>query len=212
MTNSIADLDQADVILVVGSNTTEAHPIVGIELTRAALRGARVIVVDPRRIRLVDHAERWLRIQPGTNVALVNAMMRIILDESLADEDFIEERTEGFWELRHMLSDYDLESAAELTGISLADIREAAIAYGSAENAAIVYCMGVTQHASGTDQVRSMANLAMLTGNIGRPGTGVNPLRGQNSPVCPTACRDTRASPTGRPSTASATSGGRTSL
>ena len=105
MTNSIADLGQADTILVVGSNTTEAHPIVGIELTRAAMRGTRVIVVDPRRIRLVDHAEHWLRIQPGTNVALINAMMRIILDEGLADEDFIEERTEGFGELRRVLEE-----------------------------------------------------------------------------------------------------------
>ncbi|TLM80404.1 MAG: formate dehydrogenase subunit alpha, partial [Actinobacteria bacterium] len=190
MTNSVADLGAADVILVVGSNTTEAHPIVGIELKRAALRGTRIIVVDPRRIRLVDHAEQWLRVAPGTNIALVNAMMRIILDEGLADDAFIAERTEGFEELRALLEDYDLEAAAETCGTPLEQIRDAALAYGSAESAAIVYCMGITQHDTGTAQVRSLANLAMLTGNIGRPGTGVNPLRGQNNVqgACDLAC------------------------
>jgi formate dehydrogenase alpha subunit len=190
MTNSIADLGEADVVLVVGSNTTEAHPIVGIELKRAALAGTRVIVVDPRRIRLVDHAASWLRIRPGANVALVNAMMRVILDEGLADEDFITARTEGFDELEAMLDGYDLERAAEQVGVDVDDIREAARLYASANRAAIVYCMGVTQHASGTEQVRSLANLAMLTGNVGRPGTGVNPLRGQNNVqgACDLAC------------------------
>ena len=190
MTNSIDDLGQADVILVIGSNTTEAHPIIGIELKRAARRGTRIYVVDPRRIRLADHAERWLAVQPGTNVALFNAMMRIILDEGLANETFIADRTEGFEALRELLEGYDLEAAANLTGIPLEDIRDVAIAYASADRAAIVYSMGVTQHTSGTEQVRSLANLAMLTGHIGRPGTGVNPLRGQNNVqgACDLAC------------------------
>jgi len=190
MTNSIDDLGQADVVLVIGSNTTEAHPIIGIELKKAALHGTRVFVVDPRRIRLTDHAEKWLPVDPGANVALLNAMMRVILDEGLADEEFIASRTEGFEALRELLTGYDLDRAAEITGLSLAEIRELAIAYGTAERASIVYAMGVTQHASGTNQVRAVANLAMMTGNIGRPGTGVNPLRGQNNVqgACDLAC------------------------
>ncbi len=190
MTNSIDDLAQAEVILVIGSNTTEAHPVIAIELKRAARAGTRIYVIDPRRIRLVDHAERWLAVQPGTNVALFNAMLRIILDEGLANEAFIAERTEGFDELSALLDGYDLDAAAKLTGIPLETIREVAVAYASAERASIVYSMGVTQHTSGTEQVRSLANLALLTGQIGRPGTGVNPLRGQNNVqgACDLAC------------------------
>jgi len=190
MTNSIDDLGDADVVLVIGSNTTEAHPIIGIELKKAARRGTRIFVVDPRRIRLTDHAEKWLPVDPGANVALLNAMMRVILDEGLADEEFIASRTEGFEALRELIAGYDLDRAAEVTGVSVAEIRELAIAYGTAERASIVYAMGVTQHASGTNQVRAVANLAMMTGNIGRPGTGVNPLRGQNNVqgACDLAC------------------------
>ncbi len=190
MTNSIDDLGQADVVLVVGSNTTEAHPIIGVELKKAALHGTRIFVVDPRQIRLTRHAEKWLPVEPGANIALVNAMMRIIIEEGLADDEFISARTEGFEAVRALVADYDLERAAELTGLSVGDIRELAIAYGSAERASIVYAMGVTQHETGTTQVRALANLAMLTGNVGRPGTGVNPLRGQNNVqgACDLAC------------------------
>ena len=190
MTNSIADLGEADVILVAGSNTTEAHPVIGIELKKAARNGTKVIVIDPRRIRLVDHAEDWLRIQPGTNTALFNAMMKVILDEGLADEEFIAERTEGFEALRDHLASVDLDEAERITGIPVEQIRETALAYASAERSSVVYCMGVTQHSSGTDQVRALADLAMLTGQIGRPGTGVNPLRGQNNVqgACDLAC------------------------
>jgi len=190
MTNSYADLAEADLILVVGSNTTEAHPIVGIELKKAARRGTKLIVVDPRRIRLVDHADSWLRIAPGANIALFNAMMKVILDEGLADEAFIAERTEGIDELREHLAGVDLDEAARIIGLTAEEIRDAARAYASADAASIVYCMGVTQHTSGTDQVRALANLALLTGNVGRPGTGVNPLRGQNNVqgACDLAC------------------------
>ena len=190
MTNSIDDLDQADVVLVIGSNTTEAHPIIGVELKKAAQAGTRIFVVDPRQIRLTQHAEKWLPVEPGANIALINAMMRVIIEEGLADEEFIAARTEGFEAVRALVSDYDLEWAAEVTGLSVEDIREVAIAYGSAGAASIVYAMGVTQHETGTHQVRAVANLAMLTGNIGRPGTGVNPLRGQNNVqgACDLAC------------------------
>lgn len=190
MTNSIDDLGQADVVLVIGSNTTEAHPIIGIELKKAAQAGTTLYVVDPRRIRLVDHAEKWLAVEPGANIALLNAMMRVIIEDGLADDDFIAKRTEGFEALRTLVADYDLEWAAETCGISVEDIRELAHAYAGAERASIVYAMGITQHTSGTDQVRALANLAMLTGHIGRPGTGVNPLRGQNNVqgACDLAC------------------------
>ncbi len=182
MTNSIDDLaDNSDVVFVIGSNTTEAHPIAGLALIRAARRGAKLIVVDPRRIPLADHAEMWLPMRPGGNVALVDAMMKVIVDEGLHDRAFVEKRTEGFDRLTAMLADFDLEAAAETCGIPLEDIRAAARTYASADAAAIVYAMGVTQSTSGTDQVRALADLAMLTGNIGRPGTGVNPLRGQNN-------------------------------
>jgi formate dehydrogenase major subunit len=190
MTNSIADLGAAEVVLIIGSNTAEAHPIIGVELKKAARKGTRIIIVDPRRVRLADHAERWVAITPGTNTAFVNAVMSIILAEGLADEEFIAERTEGFEDLRAIIADYDVEAAAEICGITVDEIREVAIAYGSAGAASIVYSMGVTQHTSGTEQVRAMANLAMITGNIGRPGTGVNPLRGQNNVqgACDLAC------------------------
>lgn len=181
MTNSIADLAQSDVILVVGSNTTEAHPVIGLALKAAARRGAELIVADPRRIRLVDHARQWLRLRPGTNVALANGIAHVIAKEGLADQAFISSRTEGFEAFSQGLSAYDPESVEAITDVPAEDIRRAARTYATAGAASIVYCMGVTQHSSGTDQVLSLANLAMMTGNIGRPGTGVNPLRGQNN-------------------------------
>jgi len=181
MTNSIADLGESDVILVMGSNTTEAHPIIGLALKAARKRGARIIVADPRRIRLVDHAHSWLRLNPGTNTALINGIMNVILAEGLADERFIAERTEGFDDLVPVLEDSPPEMVEKITGVPAEDIRSAARTYAEAERASIVYCMGVTQHTSGTTQVLALANLAMLTGNVGRPGTGVNPLRGQNN-------------------------------
>jgi len=190
MTNSIGDLGEADVMLVVGSNTTEAHPIIGIELKRAAARGTRIVVIDPRRIALVDHARSWLRIRPGTNVALFNAMAKVIVEEGLADSVFIEARTEGFDEFAAHVASVDLDEAAALTSIGADAIREVSRAYANAERSSIVYCMGVTQHTSGTAQVRALANLALLCGHIGKPGTGVNPLRGQSNVqgACDLAC------------------------
>jgi formate dehydrogenase alpha subunit len=190
MTNSIGDLALADVALVIGSNTTEAHPIIGNELTKAARRGLKIIVADPREIRLVRQSTSWLQLRPGTNVALINAMMRVILDEGLENREFIEQRTEGFEALESLLLALDLDAMAEACGVPLDHIRAAAIAYASAPAATILYSMGVTQHSSGTEQVRAVANLAMITGQIGRPGTGVNPLRGQNNVqgACDLAC------------------------
>ena len=181
MTNSIPDLEEADLILVVGSNTTEQHPIIGTRIMRAQEKGAKLIVVDPRRIQLALHADLWLRQRPGTDVAWLNGMMHVILKEGLEDKEFIAQRTEGFEELKKVVEAYTPERVEAITGVPRDDLVKAARMYGQADKAALVYSMGITQHTSGVQHVWSCANLAMLTGNVGRPGTGVNPLRGQNN-------------------------------
>jgi formate dehydrogenase major subunit len=182
MTNSIDDLEKAKAILVIGSNTTEGHPIIGLRIKRAVMNNdCKLIVAEPRHIRLCYYADQWLRQQPGTDVALINGMMNVILAEGLADEDFIRARTEGFEEFRKVVEEYTPERAAEICGLEADEIRRAARTFAQAEAAAIVYAMGITQHTSGVDNVLSLANLAMLTGNIGKEGAGVNPLRGQNN-------------------------------
>ena len=146
MTNSIDDLGEADVVLVIGSNTTEAHPIIGIEMKQAALRGAKLIVVDPRRTELAEHAHLWLRLKPGTDVALLNAMMRVILDEGLADKEFIAERTEGFDDLWETVDDYPAERAAEITGVPRPTSARRRDRLRPPPSAGIFYSMGITQH------------------------------------------------------------------
>jgi formate dehydrogenase alpha subunit len=181
MTNSIAELEDADCILVTGSNTSEQHPQVAARIIRALDKGARLIVVDPRSIRLARLAHLHLRQRPGTDVAWLNGFMHVILREGSEDHKFIEERTEGFEELKHVVQEYTPERVEKITGIPSNDLVEAARIYGQASSSAIVYSMGITQHTTGVDNVKSCANLAMLTGNVGRPCTGVNPLRGQNN-------------------------------
>jgi len=182
MTNSIEELEFADCILVTGSNTTEAHPVIALRIKDAVReRGAKLIVADPREIGLTTFAAVHLRQRSGTDVALLNALMQVILEEGLADEAFIRERTENFEEFRQVAAEYTPESVEALTGVPAADIRSAARMYAQAERASIVYAMGITQHTTGTDNVLALANLAMLTGSVGRPSTGVNPLRGQNN-------------------------------
>ena len=182
MTNSIEDFDVTDCVFVIGSNTTECHPIIGSAIKRAVLqRDVPLIVADPRVIELAELAAIHLRQRNGTDVALVNAMMRVIITEGLADEAFITERTEGFDELRQALEPYTPELGEKITGVRAGDIVRAARLYAAAPAASIVYSMGITQHTTGTDNVLSLANLAMLTGNVGKPGAGVNPLRGQNN-------------------------------
>jgi formate dehydrogenase alpha subunit len=181
MTNSIDELEDAEVILVVGSNTTEQHPIIGERILAAVGKGARLIVADPRAIHLSDFAEVFLRPRPGTEVAYLNGIINVIVSEGLEDREFIASRTEGFDELKKSLAEYTPQKVEEISGIPAGDLTAAARLYAGAERASIVYCMGITQHSTGTDNVLSLANLAMLTGNIGRPGTGVNPLRGQNN-------------------------------
>lgn len=182
MTNTIADVEEADVILVTGSNTTENHPVISSFLKRAvSFKGSKLILVDPRRIKLAEFADKWLRPNPGTDVAWINGLIHVILKEDLYDKDFVENRTQGFEALQEMVEKFTPDHVSEITGIPAAQIIEAARLYAGADKAAILYCMGITQHVSGTDNVKSLANLAMICGNLGRPGTGVNPLRGQNN-------------------------------
>ena len=182
MTNSIAEMEEADSFLVTGSNTTEAHPVLSTFVKRAARnRGAKIVVIDPRRIDLVDHAAIWLRQRPGTDIAVINGLMHVILEEGLENREFVAERCEGFEEVEKVVKAYTPERVAKITGIPAKDLIEAARILGRADNMMILYAMGITQHTHGTDNVKSLANLAMMTGNIGRESTGVNPLRGQNN-------------------------------
>ncbi len=180
-TNSFDQIEDADVLFIIGSNTTEAHPIVGLKVIKAANQGTKIIVADPRKIELVDRAKVWLNLRPGTNIALLNGMMNVILREGLEDREFISSRTEGFEELRKVVMEYPPETAAEITGVPEGDIVEAARLYAGAEKAMIIYSLGMTEHVTGTANVMSLGNLAMLTGNVGRRSTGIMPLRGQNN-------------------------------
>ena len=182
MSNSIADFAKADLLFVIGSNTTDCHPIIG-RVIRQSVRsgGTKLIVADPRAIKLSRMASIYLRHKPGTDVALLNAMMHVIIDEGLQDKKFVEEHTEGFEQLAETVKFYTPEMAEEITGVSSSDIVKAARLFAGVEKAAILYGMGITQHTTGTDNVKSIANLLLLTSNIGREGTGFSPLRGQNN-------------------------------
>ncbi len=182
MTNSIGDLAEADCFLITGSNTTENHPVISTIIKQAvSQRGAKLILADPRRIDLARFATIWLRQKPGTDVAWLNGMAQVIISEGLADEEFIAERTENFDALKEAVKTFTPDYVESITGIPRDKLVEAARLYAKADAAAILYAMGITQHTKGTNNVKCIANLAMLTGNIGRPGTGVNPLRGQNN-------------------------------
>ena len=182
MTNTIACIEKADVILVTGSNTTENHPVLSSFVKRAVqFKGAKLIVVDPRRIKLVEHAHKYLRQNLGTDVAWINGMIYVIINEGLYDKKFVEERTENFSELKKVVEKYKPDYVEQITGIPARDLTEAARMYAKAERGSILYCMGITQHTTGTDNVKSLANLAMVCGHMGIEGGGVNPLRGQNN-------------------------------
>jgi formate dehydrogenase alpha subunit len=181
MTNTISDVAQAACILAIGTNTTVAHPVIAVEINKARRNGAKLIVANPREITLCQHADIWLRLKPGTDVALLMGMMRVIVDEGLHDLMFIEERCENFAEFKASLEDYDLNFVEQITGVPKKQIIAAATMYATHSPASILYAMGITQHTHGTDNVIATANLAMLTGNIGKPGSGINPLRGQNN-------------------------------
>ena len=181
MTNSIKEIEEMDVLFIMGDNVTEAHPVIGYKMKRAAQRGAKLIVADPRRIELADYAYLWLPLRPGTDIALINSMMNVILTEGLEDRKFIEERTEGFEELWSVVKNYPPERGEEITGVPADKIREAARLYAKTEKAGIFYVLGITEHTTGVRNVMSLANLAMITGHVGKGFCGVNPLRGQNN-------------------------------
>jgi formate dehydrogenase alpha subunit len=181
MTNSTPEIEDAACILITGSNTSEAHPLIATRVFRALEQGAKLIVVDPRNIQMARMADLHLCQRPGTDVAWLNGMMNVIIGEGLADQAYIAERTENYEELKALVAEYTPERVEEIAGIPAEDLRQAARLYGQAETASILYAMGITQHTTGRDNVLSCANLAMLTGNVGRASTGVNPLRGQNN-------------------------------
>ena len=178
-TNPIADVMNSDVVFVIGSNAMEAHPLAGRRLITAREHGTTLIVADPRYSMTAKQADIYVRYNPSTAVALVNAMMYWILEEGREDKEFIRHRTKGIEELRETVQKYaDVEA---ITGVATELVREVAMKYASADDAMIVYGLGITESSTGTNNVRTLANLAMLTGNIGRPGAGLNPLRGQNN-------------------------------
>jgi formate dehydrogenase alpha subunit len=181
MTNSIPEIENHDVIFVIGSNTTETHPIIGLQMKKAVRKGAELIVADPRKIDLVRFSSLWMQHRPGTDVALLNSIMHVIVKEDFIDRKFIDERTEGFESFKASLEDFTPEAGEKVTGVPKEDIIKAALLYGDAVRPGIYYTMGITQHTHGTDNVCSIANLALMTGNLGRECTGVNPLRGQNN-------------------------------
>lgn len=182
MSNTASQVLQNDVFIVTGSNTTENHPIIALQMKEAVQqRGAKMIVIDPRRIELVNFAELWLPLKPGTNVPVFSAMAHVIVEENLVNQDFIKNRTEGYGEFISSLEKFTPEYAEEVSGVPAEDIRKAARMYATAKNAAIYWGMGISQLSHGTASALALIHLAFLTGQVGRDGTGLNPLRGQNN-------------------------------
>jgi len=178
-TNPFEDVLNSDLIVMWGSNAVEAHPLAGRRIMQAKKKGIKVIVVDPRYSATARLADEWIRFTPSTHIALANSMMYWIIKEGLQNTAFINERTKGFEDLKKTVEKYaDVE---EITGVPVETVKAFARQYAKAKNAVIIYCLGITELTTGTDNVRSMGNLALLTGNVGRPGVGVNPLRGQNN-------------------------------
>ena len=180
-TNSYDELPRMDCILIIGSNPTEAHPIVGWRVRSAIDNGAKIIVCDPRRILSAESADIHIQHYPGTDIPLINAMINCIVSENLHAQDFIRERTEGFDELWRIVKDYTPESVQAITGVEAALIKRAAKLYATSKQSCIMYSLGITEHTVGTDNVMSIANLAMVTGHVGREFSGVYPMRGQNN-------------------------------
>jgi formate dehydrogenase major subunit len=181
MTNSIAEAAKSAVFLLTGTNTTENHPVIATKLKQAVNKGAQLILVDPRNIEMAGFASIHLRQRPGTDVAWINGLMNVIISEGLYDKEYVEGRTEGFDTMKEAVKKYTPDYVEKITGIPAADLTRAARLYATSKPGAIYYAMGITQHTTGTDNVMSLANLAMLTGNVGVEGGGVNPLRGQNN-------------------------------
>ena len=180
-TNSIDDLEHTACIMVIGANPTEGHPVTGAKIKQRVMKGTPLIVIDPRKIEIVPYAKHHLQLRPGTNVPLLNMLSRYLIEEGLVDEAFVAKRCENWDTLKAGLLALDLAELEQITGVPREEVRAAAITYGSAEAAMSFHGLGVTEHSQGAKTVMLIANLAMMTGNIGRPGVGVNPLRGQNN-------------------------------
>ncbi len=180
-TNGYDSIEEADFIFCIGSNNMEAHPLFGRKIIRAIKNGAKLVVADPRYTPTAKLAHEYMQFKTGTDVALMNGMIKIIIENNLQDDEFIANRTKGYEEMKEVAMKYDLERVADITEADPEQIKRVAIEYAKAENAAIVYSLGITEHSHGADNVMSTANLAMLTGNLGKIGGGVNPLRGQNN-------------------------------
>lgn len=180
-TNSIDDLEHTDCILVIGANPTDAHPVTGVKIKQKFMKGVTSIVIDPRRIELAKYATYHLQLRPGTNVAMLNMMLYYIISEGWADEDFVARRTEGFEELKKEILALDMDEMERLTGVDRNLVKEATQAYASSKAAMEFHGLGVTEHSQGTFAIQLIADLVMITGNIGKPGAGMNPLRGQNN-------------------------------
>ena len=180
-TNGYDSIEEADFIFCIGSNNMEAHPLFGRKIIRAIKNGAKLVVADPRFTPTAKLAHEYMQFKTGTDVALMNGMIKIIIENDLQDDEFIANRTKGYEEMKEVAMKYDLDKVAEITEADPEQIKRVALEYAKAENAAIVYSLGITEHSHGADNVMSTANLAMLTGNVGKIGGGVNPLRGQNN-------------------------------
>ena len=181
MTNSIDEIRDSELMFVIGSNTTEAHPIIAMEMKRARQNGAKLIVADPREIWMAEMADIHLQLKPGTDVWLLQAMAHVIVSENLQDQSFIDAHTECFEEVAAKVADYTPEKAEEVTGVPAEDIRAAARLYATTRHAGIYYTLGITEHTHGTDNVYCLANLVLMTGHLGVHAAGMNPLRGQNN-------------------------------
>jgi len=182
MSNTASEVIYNDVMIVTGSNTSENHPIIALQMKEAVRKhGAKMIVIDPRRIDLVDFAELWLPLKPGTNVPVFASMAQVIVREGLVNQEFVATRTEGFEEFAKSLEKFTPEYAEEISGVPADDIRKAARLYANAKNGSIYWGMGISQLSHGTASALALIHLAFLTGHVGRKGTGLNPLRGQNN-------------------------------
>ncbi|MBI5573927.1 MAG: formate dehydrogenase subunit alpha [Elusimicrobia bacterium] len=181
MTNSISEIAFAKTILSIGSNSTSTHPVIGLKIKQAVDNGAKLIIINPKKIELCKFAYLSLHHKPGTDVALLNSIAKVIVDENLQDAEFIRERCENYEEYLKSLKEINLDETEKITGVKKDLIIEAARIYATEKPATILYGMGITQHSHGTDNVFAVSNMAILTGNIGKPSTGINPLRGQNN-------------------------------
>jgi formate dehydrogenase major subunit/formate dehydrogenase alpha subunit len=181
MTNSIGEIRDADFLFVIGSNTSEAHPVIAMDMKRAVRRGATLVVADPRAIWMTSIAERHLQLAPGSDIWLLNAMANVIVSEDLVDREFIETQTENFEAVARTVASYTPEEAEKITGVPAEDIRWTARRYATTDKAGIYYTLGITEHTHGTDNVYALANLVLMTGHLGKPSAGMNSLRGQNN-------------------------------